>query len=89
MYADKDVAPGPRPPRRRAPAFRFLEIRFGVRLFGSSNGRAFRATTPELMNCIDSRSSEFTHLNDLAHRARTGGRTDQVSQTTSNKGHKE
>jgi hypothetical protein len=51
MYADKNVAPRDRGhQRRRVPAFRFPEIRFGVRLFGSSNGRAFRATTPDLMN---------------------------------------
>jgi hypothetical protein len=51
MYADKNVAP--RIAATSAEEYRPSDFRKSVlvvRLFGSSNSRAFRATTPDLMN---------------------------------------
>jgi hypothetical protein len=50
MYADKTSRPGPRPPAQKRRPSDFRKSVLVVRLFGSSNGRAFRATTPDLMN---------------------------------------
>jgi hypothetical protein len=86
MYADKDVTPQTAATSAEEAALRFPEIRFGRPLFGSSNGRALRATNPDLKPRISRR----VHLTSMTwHTDSTGARTDQVTHTMSNKGHKE